>query len=343
MKNLFKTLLVSFGAMCVLASCGVNSEDIQNLHLGNEIRNANENHEHAFSVDYAADETHHWHYSLCEHPEEKDEYATHSYRDWQVIRPATMKEKGLKTRKCRVCGYEERKEIEKELVLPNIESFKIPANNAVIISTKIYKENFKLNIGDSLYLYKANDTIVSFKIDAFTYLDKTTEVRVIDAETFEKGLSKNDEFALEMHFSSESERNSYYEGIKSTSFLSDKNDLAFEKEDDGLGNKVYKKATGIFDFLSRSSGGDRNTTIDLNNYEPQAYLEAFNTDVTVSFSSTESKAYPGDKIEVSIQPKYDVNYSGNLYLFFNEALQIRERGHIIGYIYLSELNVSNNL
>ncbi len=70
-------------------------------------------HEHNWSKSWSVDKNAHWHECKEEdcdiiNNNEKDGYGAHTYGSWSVTKEATATTKGVKTRKCTVCGYEEK-------------------------------------------------------------------------------------------------------------------------------------------------------------------------------------------------------------------------------------------
>ena len=61
-------------------------------------------HWHTFSEEWAFDATHHWHEATCEHSEETEGKAEHTWNSGEVTTPATCTEAGEKTYTCTVCN-----------------------------------------------------------------------------------------------------------------------------------------------------------------------------------------------------------------------------------------------
>ena len=64
-----------------------------------------EPHEHTFSESWASDAQNHWHAATCEHADEKDSLAAHTWGTPNVTKNPTCTEKGSQTLTCTVCGY----------------------------------------------------------------------------------------------------------------------------------------------------------------------------------------------------------------------------------------------
>ena len=62
-----------------------------------------EEHTHTFAEEWTSDNTHHWHEATCEHSEERDGYAEHTWNSGEITTPATCLEPGVKTYTCTVC------------------------------------------------------------------------------------------------------------------------------------------------------------------------------------------------------------------------------------------------
>ena len=61
-------------------------------------------HEHTYAEEWTTDATHHWHEATCEHSEETEGKAEHTWDGGTVITAATCTEAGEKTYACTVCG-----------------------------------------------------------------------------------------------------------------------------------------------------------------------------------------------------------------------------------------------
>lgn len=62
-----------------------------------------ETHTHNFAVDYANDETHHWHACECG---EKNDYAEHNWNEGEITLHPTVDTEGVKTFTCTVCQFQ---------------------------------------------------------------------------------------------------------------------------------------------------------------------------------------------------------------------------------------------
>ena len=69
-------------------------------------------HRHTFSEEWAFDATHHWHEATCEHGEETEGKAEHTWNSGTVTTPATCTEAGEKTYTCTVCSATKTEPIE---------------------------------------------------------------------------------------------------------------------------------------------------------------------------------------------------------------------------------------
>ena len=69
-------------------------------------------HKHKFATDWTKDETHHWYAATCEHTDEKNGFADHTFGDWTVTKEATCTEEGSKVGVCEVCKKEVTKKID---------------------------------------------------------------------------------------------------------------------------------------------------------------------------------------------------------------------------------------
>ena len=69
-------------------------------------------HKHKFAEDWTKDETHHWYAATCEHTDEKNGFAEHTFGDWTVTKEATCTEEGSKVGVCEVCKKEVTKKID---------------------------------------------------------------------------------------------------------------------------------------------------------------------------------------------------------------------------------------
>jgi len=70
-------------------------------------------HTHKFAAEWTNDKTNHWHKATCDHTDEVDGKAEHSYGDWTQVKAATEEDEGSKKRECSVCGYKETAKIAK--------------------------------------------------------------------------------------------------------------------------------------------------------------------------------------------------------------------------------------
>jgi hypothetical protein len=70
-------------------------------------------HTHTFAEEWSKDANNHWHAATCEHTEEVEGKAAHTFGEWVETKAATEEEKGSKERTCSVCGYKETAEIDK--------------------------------------------------------------------------------------------------------------------------------------------------------------------------------------------------------------------------------------
>lgn len=61
-------------------------------------------HQHTYGAGWTYDATHHWHEATCEHSEETEGKAEHTWDGGEVTTPATCTEAGLKTYTCTVCS-----------------------------------------------------------------------------------------------------------------------------------------------------------------------------------------------------------------------------------------------
>ena len=69
-------------------------------------------HTHKFATEWTKDETHHWYAATCEHTDEKNGFADHTFGDWTVTKEATCTEEGSKAGVCEVCKKEVTKKID---------------------------------------------------------------------------------------------------------------------------------------------------------------------------------------------------------------------------------------
>ena len=61
-----------------------------------------------------SDKTNHWHVCSaddCDAPKNKYDVGSHDWDEWEVTKPATCKDTGEETRTCKICGYDEKREI----------------------------------------------------------------------------------------------------------------------------------------------------------------------------------------------------------------------------------------
>ena len=65
---------------------------------------AGEEHQHTFAEGWTSDSTHHWHEATCEHSEETEGKAEHTWDGGTVTTAATCTEAGEKTHTCTVCS-----------------------------------------------------------------------------------------------------------------------------------------------------------------------------------------------------------------------------------------------
>ena len=106
-------------------------------------------HTHKYGSTWSKDENKHWYSDTCGHNTKKDE-AEHTYSSWITIKAPTSTEKGLESRKCSVCEYEDTRDIDK-LELINI-TFNSNGGSAV--------DNVKLYYGDSITAIPTKDGFV---------------------------------------------------------------------------------------------------------------------------------------------------------------------------------------
>lgn len=64
-------------------------------------------HEHIFGTEWLSDSEKHWKTAICEHENEVSEKAEHTFGKYVSNNDATTEKDGTKTRKCRVCKYED--------------------------------------------------------------------------------------------------------------------------------------------------------------------------------------------------------------------------------------------
>ena len=71
-------------------------------------------HTHVFAEAWTSDAEYHWHDATC-HDNVRDGVAKHTFGDWTVTVQPTETTKGLKVRKCSVCQYEDKAEVDETL------------------------------------------------------------------------------------------------------------------------------------------------------------------------------------------------------------------------------------
>ena len=71
-------------------------------------------HTHVFADAWTSDAEYHWHDATC-HDNVRDGVAKHTFGDWTVTVQPTETTKGLKVRKCSVCNYEDKAEVDETL------------------------------------------------------------------------------------------------------------------------------------------------------------------------------------------------------------------------------------
>ena len=62
-----------------------------------------ESHTHTFAEEWTYDDTHHWHEATCEHSDEIDSYAEHTWDSGEVTTPAGCESDGVMTYTCTTC------------------------------------------------------------------------------------------------------------------------------------------------------------------------------------------------------------------------------------------------
>ena len=58
---------------------------------------------HSYAGEWSSDNTHHWHEATCEHEEEQDGYAEHTWNDGEITTAAECEKNGVKTYTCTTC------------------------------------------------------------------------------------------------------------------------------------------------------------------------------------------------------------------------------------------------
>lgn len=71
-------------------------------------------HTHVFADAWTSDAEYHWHDATC-HENVRDGVAKHTFGEWTVTVQPTETAKGLKVRKCSVCNYEEKADVDETL------------------------------------------------------------------------------------------------------------------------------------------------------------------------------------------------------------------------------------
>lgn len=97
-KKVLTLICLSFFGLFILTSCG---------------KTATTEHTHEYESTYSKNEEGHWYQAICEHTDEKKDFAAHTYGDFIVVKEATEAEAGSKKQVCSVCGYEHFEEIPK--------------------------------------------------------------------------------------------------------------------------------------------------------------------------------------------------------------------------------------
>lgn len=68
-------------------------------------------HTHTFSDVWTTDETSHWHAATCEHTDQVNDKAPHTYGEWTITQQPTTEQEGLREHKCTVCGYTQQEKL----------------------------------------------------------------------------------------------------------------------------------------------------------------------------------------------------------------------------------------
>lgn len=114
-------------------------------------------HTHTFATEWSSNETEHWHAATCEHTDEKEGLAAHTFNDGVVSKEATYEEDGEKTYTCTVCGKT------KVDTIPALVAFFMPIDEVYSVSGKvvvfgtIYSGTVK--VGDDLTLSNVNTNV----------------------------------------------------------------------------------------------------------------------------------------------------------------------------------------
>ncbi len=122
-------------------------------------------HTHTFATEWSSNDMEHWHAATCEHIDEKDALAPHSFDEGVVTSEPGYGIEGVKTFTCTVC---EKKKTE---VVAALTPFFMPISDVLAVSGKvvvtgtIYSGNVK--VGDILTLSNVNKDVTIVGIEKF--------------------------------------------------------------------------------------------------------------------------------------------------------------------------------
>lgn len=100
--------------------------------------------DHTYSDSWSSDKNSHFHQANCEHTDEKKDVEAHEFNKWEIIQDPTKETEGKKTRKCKICKFEE------QVILPKL-------NKTDYVYTLI-KEPTCLENGLERYVYQGEET-----------------------------------------------------------------------------------------------------------------------------------------------------------------------------------------
>ncbi len=122
-------------------------------------------HKHTFATEWSSNDTEHWHAATCEHKDEKDALAPHTFDEGVVTTEPGYGVEGVKTFTCTVC---EKKKTENVAALT---PFFMPINDVFAVSGKvviigvIYSGTVK--VGDTLTLSNVNKDVTIAGIEKY--------------------------------------------------------------------------------------------------------------------------------------------------------------------------------
>ncbi|MBQ7995376.1 MAG: hypothetical protein IJ247_04090 [Bacilli bacterium] len=340
-KSLFTAVLAS---ILILTGCGGDNPPSSEgeTPTTSTSKTTGQKDNNKFSDEYASDEDFHWHPAL-DGSKEIDGKEEHTFTDWYTERETGAKLVGIQERRCKVCGYTERKEIDKQplIWIKEIQDMSTPKDGHYITFMDIILVNEETFVSttDDIYIFTNDGGMLKTKIDVITlyYTDPKTE-EITTRSNREKvsfsDLTVNHGVALQFFFDTSEDAKSFKSSINiGQSFMSTVNNLYRYKFDENDVNNNSEIMYGRFEYLTSEYGGTGKGPIT-GTYSPQAYTEVGVGDFTIIMDLVDSETIkPGETKSVTFRIRNGIYTYVCPFLSFS----IKYAGKLIGYLTITKI------